>query len=652
MRTPFCTSTIHTTRAIMLSRLSRMSGTRAASLAARPLMQQGVRRMATGPAASAKTIPDDLLKKLGTISTQGLIDGLWVMGWPTSFIEGARPLGAGMKACGRAVTLRMVPQRPDIAADKPGGMDSPEYEAFEECKDGGVLVISSVGPWESVGGDIKFLRLKQLGCGGIVTDGSVRDTNTMLEYGFPVYSYSTTAKQGPAAMQPWEANGVIECGGVVVRPGDAIVADQDGSVVVPASHAEEVYKIAHGREEIEEIILEELRTNPGPPGKYYPFKPPIKPESPLGKLLTSKGHKFYSTSARRPARFGQGRRHMSTVPKTMKAAVIRETGPAENMLVESDYPVPELKDGQVLVNNEFAGINFIDTYHRSGLYARDLPFVGGQEGGGKIAAVTPAAEAQGYKVGDRVAYSILQTYSEYSAVPAAKLLPVPDNVGMDVAVACVVQGMTAHYLTTSAHADLVKPGEWMLIHGVSGGTCQWAAQMARLKGYKVIGTAAKGKADVAKATKCDELILLDETPGTAYEDYTSVDIVAKVMEATGGEGVKAVIDGIGKNTVDISIDSLARRGIFVSFGNASGAVPPFPVLRLIAKSGFVTRPKLLDYTVDRAELLKRADEVFGWLAAGELNVSIDKTFDLDDVVEGHKYLEAGKSKGKLLYKCS
>ena len=125
------------------------------------------------------------------------------------------------------IRARCMCDRPDIAADKPGGMDSPEYEAFEECKDGGVLVISSVGPWESVGGDIKFLRLKQLGCGGIVTDGSVRDTNTMLEYGFPVYSYSTTAKQGPAAMQPWEANGVIECGGVVVRPGDAIVASRE-----------------------------------------------------------------------------------------------------------------------------------------------------------------------------------------------------------------------------------------------------------------------------------------------------------------------------------------------------------------------------------------------------------------------------------------
>jgi len=333
----------------------------------------------------------------------------------------------------------------------------------------------------------------------------------------------------------------------------------------------------------------------------------------------------------------------------MKAAVIRETGPAEVMKVESDFPTPALKDGQVLVNNEFAGINFIDTYHRSGLYARDLPFVGGQEGGGKIAAVTPKAEAAGYKVGDRVAYSILGTYAEYSAVPMDKLLPVPDGVGMDVATSCVVQGLTAHYLTTDAHAKLIKPGEWMLIHGVGGGTCQWAAQMARLKGYKVIGTCAEGKADIGRATRCDELIVCKEVPGKSFEDYGSVDIVAKVMEITGGVGVKAVIDGIGLSTVDISINSLARRGIFVSFGNASGAVPAFPVLRLIGKSAFVTRPKLLDYTTDRAELLMRADELFGWLKAGELKVSVDKTFPLDEAVDGHKYLEAGKSKGKVLY---
>jgi NADPH2:quinone reductase len=128
-----------------------------------------------------------------------------------------------------------------------------------------------------------------------------------------------------------------------------------------------------------------------------------------------------------------------------------------------------------------------------------------------------------------------------------------------------------------------------------------------------------------------------------------VDIVSRVMEVTDGVGCKAVIDGIGKSTMDISINSLAHRGIFISFGNASGAVPAFPVLRLIGKSAYVTRPKLLDYTVDRAELVSRADEVFGWLKEGKLNVSVDRAFPLDQAAEGHIYLEAGKSKGKVLY---
>lgn len=284
------------------------------------------------------------------------------------------------------------------------------------------------------------------------------------------------------------------------------------------------------------------------------------------------------------------------------------------------------------------------------MYARELPFIGGQEGGGIVAAVSDGATAQGIKIGDRVAYSVFGSYAEYTAVPAAKLLPVPDAVGLDVATSCVVQGLTAHYLTTSAHADLIKPGEWCLIHGVAGGTCQWAAQMAKLRGYKVIGTAPKGKKDVAEALGCDELILLDEVPGTSYEDYKSVDIVTKVKEITNNLGVKCVIDGIGLATVDISIESLARRGIFVSFGNASGAVPAFPVLRLINKSAYVTRPKLLDYSVDREELVWRANEVFGWLENGNLKVSVDTVFSLDEASNGHIYLEAGKSKGKVLYK--
>lgn len=330
--------------------------------------------------------------------------------------------------------------------------------------------------------------------------------------------------------------------------------------------------------------------------------------------------------------------------------MVREVGGADALLVETNFPTPKMGPGQVIVKNEFSGINFIDTYHRKGLYPRDLPFVGGQEGGGTVAAVSDEAAAQGIKVGDRVSYSVLGTYCEYTAVPAAKLLPVPDGIGLDVATSCVVQGLTAHYLTSSAHADLIQPGEWCLIHGVGGGTCQWAAQMAKIRGFKVIGTVSKGKAAIAEGLGCDELIVLDEVPGASFEDYESVDVVAKVMEITNGEGVKCVIDGIGKSTVDISIESLARRGIFVSFGNASGSVPAFPVLRLIGKSAYVTRPKLLDYVVTRDELVWRADEIFGWLKDGKLKVSVDTVFPLDEASEGHKYLEAGKSKGKVLYK--
>jgi NADPH2:quinone reductase len=336
----------------------------------------------------------------------------------------------------------------------------------------------------------------------------------------------------------------------------------------------------------------------------------------------------------------------------MKAVVVHENGPAEALTYEASYPTPSITDGQVLVKNEFTGLNFIDTYFRKGgpAYTQATLFLSGQEGGGTIVEVTPKAVEAGLAVGQRVAYSVLGTYCEYTAVPAAKIVNVPDGVGLDVATACMTQGLTAHYLTNSAHAGLVKPGEWMLIHGVGGGTCQWAAQMAKLKGYKVIGTCPEGKEDTEGAKYCDELVVTKCLPGTPYEDYESVDIVSKVMDITGGAGVKAVIDGIGKSTVDISIECLSRRGIFVTFGNASGPVPAFPPIRLIKKSAFLTRPKLLDYVADRKELMWRADEIFGWLQSGDLKVAIDKEFALSDAVEGHKYLESGASKGKVLYK--
>lgn len=221
----------------MLSSTSRLVSRYSSSL--KPL---ALRTFATGP-ASGGAISDELLSKLGSLSTQALVDGLWVMGWPSAQIDAARPLAPSMKCCGRAVTLRFVPARPDIAQSKPAGGDSPEYEAFEKCGPNEVLVMSSVGPAESVGGDIKFLRLKQRAIGGLVTDGSVRDTDEIINYGFPCFAYGTTARQGPAAMQPWECNGVISVSGTTVRPGDAIVGDQDGVVVVPAAVAEKVYNI-------------------------------------------------------------------------------------------------------------------------------------------------------------------------------------------------------------------------------------------------------------------------------------------------------------------------------------------------------------------------------------------------------------------------
>jgi regulator of RNase E activity RraA len=219
----------------------------------------------------APLVPADKLEELGRIPTQTLIDALWARQWPPAMIHGARPLFPGRRMVGRAVTLRFVPHRPDVAADKPKGEASPEYVAFELCGPHEVLVASSVGPWESVGGDIKFFRLFQRQAAGLVTDGSVRDSETLRTYGFPVYCYSTTAKQGPAVHWPWSVNEVIACGGVTVRPGDAVVGDDDGVVVVPPAMVDEVIKISAERKAIERVIKKELERHPGSPGRYYPF---------------------------------------------------------------------------------------------------------------------------------------------------------------------------------------------------------------------------------------------------------------------------------------------------------------------------------------------------------------------------------------------
>lgn len=217
-------------------------------------------------------ISERTIKTLRSIPTQSLIDALVLKNWPMSYIEGARPLKRGQRMAGRAVTLRFIPHRPDIAEDKLQGDQSPEYVAIELCGPNEVLVVDAMGlTYSSIGGDIKFMRLKQRNAAGLVTDGSVRDSNALIEYGFPIYSASTTSKQGPGECWPWQVNDAIQCGGTLVRPGDAVVGDDDGVIIVPSQIVEEIVVIAKQRESVEEIVKCQLEKENCSPGKYYPF---------------------------------------------------------------------------------------------------------------------------------------------------------------------------------------------------------------------------------------------------------------------------------------------------------------------------------------------------------------------------------------------
>ncbi|KAL7454228.1 hypothetical protein ACHAWC_005852, partial [Mediolabrus comicus] len=282
-----------------------------------------------------------------------------------------------------------------------------------------------------------------------------------------------------------------------------------------------------------------------------------------------------------------------------------------------------------------------------GLYPRECPFILGQEGGGVIASLPDDGDRLGFKVGDRVVYGSFGSYAESTSVPIDKLVKVPDNLDMKTAIACMTQGLTAHYLSSSVGAGIAKEGDWVLVYGCGSGTGQWTSQMCKIRGY--IGS-NNSDATSASLFGCEKLIIMDNVSGKSYADYASVDIVSRVMEITGGKGCKLIIDGIGKDTYEISLKCLAKRGLFVSFGNASGAVPAFPVLRLLPQSAFLTRPKLNDYTSNRAELLERAHDVFTWVREGKLNIVIDKVFDLDQVQTAHSYLESGQAKGKVLLK--
>ena len=319
----------------------------------------------------------------------------------------------------------------------------------------------------------------------------------------------------------------------------------------------------------------------------------------------------------------------------MKAIRVHAVGGPEAMRFEEvAEPVP--KAGEAVIRVEAAGVNFIDVYHRSGLYKVPLPVTLGQEGAGTVDVV--GAEATGVKQGDRVAWAgVAGSYAEKAAVPAAKLVKLPAGVLARDGAAAMLQGMTAHYLATSTFP--LKPGDTCLVHAAAGGVGLLLCQIAKMRGARVIGTAgSEEKIKLARGAGADETI-----------DYTKQDFEAEVKRITGGKGVQVVYDGVGKSVFEKSLNCLAPRGTMVTFGNASGPVPPVEPLTLSQKGSlYLTRPTLWHYIATREDLEARAGDVLGWIASGKLKIRIGAEFPLVQAADAHRALEGRKTTGKVL----
>jgi NADPH2:quinone reductase len=319
----------------------------------------------------------------------------------------------------------------------------------------------------------------------------------------------------------------------------------------------------------------------------------------------------------------------------MKAIQVHKYGGPEVLTIE-EVSVPEPKTGETRVKIEAIGVNYIDIYQRTGLYPLKTPFTLGTEGAGIVDAVGP--DVTEVKKGDRVGYAMIPgSYAEYAIVPAARLVPLPPSIDARLAAALMLQGMTAHYLTHSTYP--LKKGETALVHAAAGGVGLLLIQIAKQLGATVIGTVStEAKAKLAKEMGVDHLIL-----------YTQSDFLAEVKKLTDGRGVNVVYDSVGQTTFDKSLDCLRPRGYLVLFGQSSGPVPPFDPGKLAAKGSlFLTRPSLAHYTLERSELLQRANDVFNWTATGKLKVRLDKTFSLAEAAEAHRQLEGRKTTGKVI----
>ena len=314
-------------------------------------------------------------------------------------------------------------------------------------------------------------------------------------------------------------------------------------------------------------------------------------------------------------------------------------GPEVLALVDRPDPVP--RADEVLVRVAAAGVNFIDTYRRSGLYPVPYPLALGSEGAGVVEAV--GADVTLVAPGDRVAWAEGPgSYAELVTVRERHLLTVPDGVPDEVAAALPLQGLTAHYLVTASHR--AEPGETVLVHAAAGGVGLLLTQLAVARGARVIGTVgAAEKEQLARAAGASEVVRYDE-----LDDLTA-ELPAIVRSLTDGLGVAAVYDGVGRSTFDASLASLARRGTLVLYGASSGPVPPVDPQRLnTAGSVFLTRPTMGDYLATRAELDWRAGELFDAVLAGTLDVRVGARFPLADAADAHRAIESRATTGKVL----
>ncbi|MBS1140431.1 MAG: Zinc-containing alcohol dehydrogenase superfamily [Proteobacteria bacterium] len=323
----------------------------------------------------------------------------------------------------------------------------------------------------------------------------------------------------------------------------------------------------------------------------------------------------------------------TTMPHAIR---IHQTGGPEVLSWEAvDLPAPGA--GEATIRHHAVGLNYIDTYHRTGLYPLPLPSGIGLEGAGVVEAVGEGVSE--VKVGDRVAYAggPIGAYAEVRNIPAHRLLALPDSISFETGAAMMLQGLTAAYLLRKTYR--VQPGDAVLIHAAAGGVGLIACQWAKALGATVIGTVGSAaKAELAMAHGCDHVI-----------NYSSENFTQRVREITGGEGVAVVYDGVGKDTFMGSLDSLRPMGMMVAYGNASGPVPPLDLLLLSQKGSlFVTRPTITSYTAKRADLVDLGSELFEVVASGKVRVEVNQTYALKDAAQAHRDLEARKTTGSTI----